>query len=233
MKNPWVHLHHSEEKRRPNGLYPLLLDLYDGGQRLDRMTVNSGQPWAQNFRLAADSQPGSFEPIPEGLYSLGLPDWVAGEGNWGAVWSDALGPFVCDIVTAAGTWTRRSELRVHMDWNDGAAPGTAGCVGLETRASAQRYLTWRKQGPLWVPLYTDWGLGSIHLPDFAKPTPAAAKPPVKIASHDGRSSALVGGKLADAVEVRLKRNADGSVDFWLNDAKQPEPAWTDVRIGLS
>ncbi len=156
------------------GLELLRLALWadDYSKEIDHVTVISGQGWAQHFRKAAESEPGSFEPIPEGRYLVDpAPAWCGGIGDYKTYWASGLGPVVIDIFNAPGNNTRRSELRIHQDANQSVAPGTAGCLGTQG-VTADDDFTRLKKVIQWFVSYkiteleVDWGLGSVK-----KPTP--------------------------------------------------------------
>lgn len=113
------------------GLELLRMALWVDGKEHDHVTVVSGQPGRQEFRLGKDSLPGSMEPIPEGYYKLGSLAWVGPSNDFTTVWNSGLGPVVVDIYNAPGNFTKRAELRIHADWNESYAPGTAGCLGVQ------------------------------------------------------------------------------------------------------
>lgn len=219
-----VYLQRSTEPRRPNGLWPLWLDLYQGSTRMDRLTVVSGAPAYQSFRLAADGHPGSLEPIPEGRYEVGAVEWAAGDENWGATWGLALGPWWCTISPLQSM--RRGDFGLHMDWNSGSSPGTAGCIAFDTRESARRWLAWRgaQTGP--VLLVVDWGLGSVEAP----PSPVQSPRTAKIYLSEDRSSAMLAGRRVEAMEVRLRRDPDGSLHYW-RDGREYPAEWMRFEAG--
>jgi lysozyme len=148
------------------GLELLRFAVWKNGVEIDHVTVISGQPGKQNFRLAAVSQPGSMEPIPEGFWVLSGPFWCNGEGNYNDDWAPGLGPVVLDINPTNGTVTWRAELRVHQDSNETNSPGSAGCVttqgpnGQRDFSRLNQILGWYKNLGL-RQFETDWGLGSI------------------------------------------------------------------------
>lgn len=227
---PWMHLHKSDQPRRANGIQPLWLDLYEGDKRVIRLTVNSGQGWAQVFRTGADSRAGSYEPIPEGRYLVYGTEWAGGRGNWTSVWSAALGPFVNVIDNDEGFYTERSELRLHMDWNLSGAPGTAGCIGFESREDGQTWLDWRSKFAGAIKLIVDWGLETVRLVSAGAPPKPPVTRPVKAYLTEGRTIALVDGQKVPDLELRFKRGADGSWHYWRNGVEQ-RAAWTRIEVG--
>jgi len=151
-------------------LLRLALWAYDYSKEIGHVTTVSGQPWAQHFRKAEDSQPGSFEPIPEGYYHVDpSPAWCGGIGDYQTYWAAGLGPVVIDIFNAPGNNTRRAELRIHQDANQSTSPGTAGCIGTQGE-NGDADFTRLKQIIQWFVLYkiedleVDWGLGSVKKP---------------------------------------------------------------------
>ena len=154
-------------EKNSEGLYLLRLALWQGANEIDHVHTVSGQPYAQVFRKGADSMPGSFEPIPEGHYTVSALEWAGGVGNYSAEWNSGLGPVVAEIRNAKPGQTRRAELLIHADWNEATSPGTAGCVGIQGPAG-QRDLTrlkqvvdWFRRLPVDAPLTVDWGLGTV------------------------------------------------------------------------
>lgn len=136
---------------------------HKGGTELDHVTTVSGQPGRQFFRLGADSIPGSMEPIPQGEYALGAPDWAGAPGDWGVSWNDGLGPVVIDVDELTPGQTRRGDLRIHCDWNEDRAPGSAGCITVQGK-TGPRDLDRMKRVLSWFATYqpkrltVDWGL---------------------------------------------------------------------------
>lgn len=67
--------------------------------------------------------PGSYRPIPEGLYTVGVPQ----HDERFAVHGDAIGPDWIDLfpTTYIGG---RSGILAHRDYNWQSSPGTAGCI---------------------------------------------------------------------------------------------------------
>ena len=149
--------------KNSEGLELLRLALWDETHELDHVHAVSGQPGRQTCRLGADSQPGSMEPIPQGHYLLGSPAWAGHVGDFATVWNDGLGPVVIDISNQQPGQTARAELRIHADWNEDYAPGTAGCIGIQGETGPrdlvrlQQVLAWFK---LYAPSWLDvaWGL---------------------------------------------------------------------------
>lgn len=148
------------------GLIPLRMALWQKGKELDHVTVVSGQPNRQNFRIATESHPGSMEPIPEGHYKVSGPFWANGAGNFNDDWAPGLGPVVFDINNAPGNATLRAELRIHQDSNEEISPGTAGCLGVQGEKGERDFsklkliMKWFSDYKI-VDLEIDYGLGSI------------------------------------------------------------------------
>ncbi len=156
------------QAQNAEGLELLRLALWNGDPRsgateLDHVTTVSGQPGCQYFRRGEDSEPGSMEPIPQGEYTLGEPVWASGDGNWAVSWSDGLGPVVIDVEPLDPAQTRRGDLRIHCDWNEDRAPGSAGCITVQGK-SGPRDLARMKQVLSWFAQYhpkrltVDWHL---------------------------------------------------------------------------
>jgi hypothetical protein len=85
----------------------------------------SGQGDVQNFRRPQDprSVPGNREPLPQGRYRIGAPQWKAGKDNWNASWGPGLGPVWLDLDATFSD--DRGAFGIHRD---DAGPGSAGCV---------------------------------------------------------------------------------------------------------
>lgn len=155
-----------------SGLFRLKLERWDlnAMQVKDNLTVYSGAPGRQNFRLAADSPPISNEPIPEGRYKLGDPDainginWASGQvDNYTGSWGNGLGPVWVGIHPLKGLLTSREALGIHLDANARTSPGSAGCVVVPDQSSLIHLVTWfTKDYPRY--LVVDWGLGSVKTP---------------------------------------------------------------------
>jgi hypothetical protein len=81
----------------------------------------SGMPNCPPVPPGEDS-PGSCRPIPQGLYTIGLPVHESESG-----WDDAIGPDWIPLgpLTPIGG---RDGFLFHRDWNYLRSPGTAGCI---------------------------------------------------------------------------------------------------------
>lgn len=215
---PWMHLHRSDKSARSSGLQVLHLDLYEGDKRIERLEAVSGAPSYQVFRTGQASRSGSMEPIPEGRYVVFGTEWAGRPGDWMTSFSQALGPWINVVENDANFWTERSELRFHMDWNQAVAPGTAGCIAFEDRATAQVWLDWRAKHAGAIKLIVDYGLGSVRVPSqVPKLQPVL---PVKAFLTEGRTSALVDGQKVAELDLRVKRNANGSLHYWRDGAER-------------
>lgn len=148
-----------------HGLVRLKLEYVKDGKPVDSLLCISGQARAQFFRTGKDSRRGSFEPLPEGKWTLSDLKWAAGKDVYnGTVWSDGLGPvkIFMDYVPIDGT--RRQAIEIHLDWNKNRFPGTAGCIGINNVADFKQLVTWlRDTDP--KELYVDWGLGTVKMPN--------------------------------------------------------------------
>lgn len=143
------------------------------GFSLNGYPVRSGAAGAQNLRLAADSRPGSYEPIPEGRYLLGDSDsidgvnWASGRvDNYSGSWGEGLGPVWIGIHPVKGLRFSRVVLGIHQDTGH---PGTAGCIGFplldHLKDMISRHFRSEDYPRL---LVVDWGLGSVdvHFPNW-------------------------------------------------------------------
>ena len=111
--------------RLPNGLYKLKLGLYRRGgdwALLDEVWCVSGLPECQNFRTGSAAEPGSYEPIPEGYYWCGIPEWRSTVGDWNASWGNGLGPVWIGLTKFTAQQTRRDSFGIHQDSNISIAP---------------------------------------------------------------------------------------------------------------
>lgn len=162
----------SDNSKTESGLYKLKLELWDltTSQVKSNLTVFSGAPGRQVFRLASASPPLSSEPIPEGRYKLGDADavnginWASGQvDNYTGSWGNGLGPVWVGIHPLSGLLTSREALGIHLDANARTSPGSAGCVVIPDQSSLIHYVEWHKKNwPRY--LVVDWKLGSITTP---------------------------------------------------------------------
>lgn len=138
-------------------------------QRLDSVDAVSGQSYAQYFRKPRDSQSGSNEPLPEGIWNVQNPEagtngveWADGVGNYGASWDPALGPTWTALVPQRGYETARANIGIHLDANRPSSPGTAGCIGITTLAGLKKFVGWFAQSES-APraVLVDWNLGVV------------------------------------------------------------------------
>lgn len=161
---PFLHLRRNKgSKPDIRGLYPLTLTLYDKKKKtvIESVPCNSGQPYdRQVFELASSSQPGSCHPIPEGQYEVSGPFWAGVADTYTTIFSNALGPVVCDINPVLPTKTARGEFRIHLDANYSYSPGTAGCIGIVNLQDLKKVIRWVKKYPF-MKLYVNYGFGTI------------------------------------------------------------------------
>jgi lysozyme len=148
------------------GCFKLKLEYIKDGLAKDSLVVVSGTPKRQFFRTGKDSRRGSFEPLPEGKWTIHSPImWKGGSDVYdrNKVWETGIGPvkILLDYVPVDGT--RRGNIEIHLDWNKSTNPGTAGCIGVNTISDFQRLVGWlRETDPR--ELYVDWGLDTVKLP---------------------------------------------------------------------
>ena len=123
------------------------------------------------FRTAEDSEPRSFEPLPEGRWTISDVLWKDGKDNYsGRVWKDGLGPAKIHMCYKEPGATRRSAIEIHIDWNkSGGKPGSAGCICPHDIAGFKTLVSWlRDTDPR--SLYVDWGLGTCPMPKAPEAT---------------------------------------------------------------
>lgn len=140
----------------------LNVELVENGQVVDRVQAVSGRPGRQNFRTAAQSREGSHEPLPEGTYSLGTPEFDANSfGN------EALGGMWIGIDPNQST--ERTALGIHVDGDRTAKPGTEGCLGFIRIEDGRKVSDWIEGGA--NQMVVDYGLGTVD--GGSKPQPQA------------------------------------------------------------
>ncbi|MEB3333555.1 MAG: glycoside hydrolase family protein [Cyanobacteriota bacterium] len=151
-------------KRDQFGLNVLILEYIKDGSCVGSLEVCSGAPGCQAFRTGAESQAGSFEPLPEGLWQIENIAWCDGRDNYtGNTFSSGLGPVSTPLVYRAPGSTRRASIEIHIDWNRQGAPGTAGCIGIYSIGDYKKLVTWlRDTDPR--DLFVDWGKGTCPKP---------------------------------------------------------------------
>jgi lysozyme len=166
-----------------NGLAVLEVALMKGNKKIDSVSAVSGATNAQAFRLPSQSKAGSREPLPEGIWDLGLPkpdpitkarssisklvEFASGIPNdFGQDWpsdSDGLGPVYIEMTCRSKT--ERSDIGFHVDNNSTTAPGTVGCVGIVNDSglkSLRKFVSWfddSNSAPHVA--IVDWALGSV------------------------------------------------------------------------
>ncbi|MEB3259285.1 MAG: glycoside hydrolase family protein [Cyanobacteriota bacterium] len=151
-------------QRDPYGLNVLRLDYIKTGAVAGSLKVCSGAPGCQVFRTGTESQRGSNEPLPEGLWFIHNIEWCDGRDNYnGAVFSSGLGPVSIPLDYKGPGTTRRGNIEIHIDWNREGVPGTAGCIGIYSIGDYKTLVSWlRETDPR--DLYVDWGLGTCPQP---------------------------------------------------------------------
>ena len=96
--------------------------------------------YTQDFLLPShpDSYPGSLQPIPQGLYTVGSLEWAGSRGDYSAAFSSAIGPFWVAITATFGD--DRGAFGFHMDHNYTSSPGSAGCVVFQSLSVARLFV---------------------------------------------------------------------------------------------
>jgi len=170
-------------KTLANGLTQLEVSLMDGQNTLASVPAVSGAPDRQAFRLPANSRAGSREPLPEGIWDLGLPkpvpihtsrphvdkivEFASGSSNdFNVDWpdrNDGLGPVYVEMTCKSNTG--RDCIGIHCDNNSSFAPGTVGCVGIAKDSgykTLRKFVSWFAD-PERAPqvAIVDWGLGTV------------------------------------------------------------------------
>lgn len=146
------------------GCFVLEMEYFKGGKLVDSLDVCSGAPGRQIFKTGPDSVPKSLQPLPEGKWRVENIKWATGKDIYKGEFDTAgVGPVSVPLTYLGPNSTRRSAIEIHIDWNRGGSPGTAGCVGLYTIADYQRFVRWlRDTDPR--DFYVDWGLGTCPKP---------------------------------------------------------------------
>jgi Bacterial pre-peptidase C-terminal domain len=143
-----------------SGLVQLQLELVQGNKVLDKVVAISGIAGKQNFRLPSQSQSGSMEPLPEGKWSLGSPEWAGNaKGDFNSSWGEGLGPVWVSVEPLMST--QRSAIGIHLDSNASYSPGTAGCIGVTSKNDLQKVVSWFDNSLAPKTVVVDWGLGSV------------------------------------------------------------------------
>jgi lysozyme len=113
------------------------------------------------FRKGKDSRVGSYEPLPEGLWRMHQPEWKNGKNKYEPKdYSAGLGPVRVRLDYKKPGTTERAAIEIHIDANRERSPGTAGCLGVQTRADFKKLAGWLDDDPSPKDLYVDYGLGS-------------------------------------------------------------------------
>lgn len=174
----------STKRLNSSGLVILRVALMKGSTIIDEVSAVSGQPNRQAFRLPAASKAGSQEPLPEGIWDLGLPkpdtmtkkrdrvdkvvEFASGrDDDFSKDWpdnSDGLGPIYIEMNCQQNT--ERDNIGFHLDNNASESPGTNGCIGIikdSGLTSLRRFAGWFKdKANAPHTAIVDWGLGSLN-----------------------------------------------------------------------
>jgi hypothetical protein len=145
--------------KTPSGLVQLQLELVQGSKVVDKVAAVSGIPGKQAFRPPSQSQSGSMEPLPEGKWSLGSPEWASGKGNFNGSWGEGLGPVWVSVEPQMST--QRSDIGIHLDSNASYSPGTSGCIGVTSKSDLQKVVSWFDNSLAPKTVVVDWGLGTV------------------------------------------------------------------------
>lgn len=135
-----------------DGCEKLKLSLSDADKLIFECYAKSGQARAQKYRKAGRNVPGSMEPCPQGLYKVSDIIWYGGKDNFAASGGQGLGPLFVPIYCEKEL--RRGEFGIHLDTG---APGTAGCIGLQSMEDLRKLVAALRQVDP-KELDVDWGL---------------------------------------------------------------------------
>jgi lysozyme len=154
--------------KNADGLEILLLAFISPkGKVLDKLTVVSGAPGKQIFRLLEDGIPGSLEPIPQSRYFVADIEWAGGKDDFVTPHPhpmNGIGPVFVPLVRTIpirdrerGNSGGRDAFGFHIDNNNSFAPGSAGCVCVSTIPELKELVRLLR---LYDPrdLFVDWGL---------------------------------------------------------------------------
>lgn len=142
-----------------NQLKPLKLSLVRDGLEEVSYSVVSGKPGKQELRLAKDSVSDTNEPIPEGHYRIGnLRDYGPTEHPRLAGIARYFLPLHFSRSTQTHKTQPRTDLGLHVDKDVRIDPGTAGCIGMLTRAELKQVLSWVSRNESARYLWVDYGL---------------------------------------------------------------------------
>jgi lysozyme len=160
---PYLRLTKTNQKDK-YGCYVLILEYIKNNRVADSLEVCSGQPNHQAFRIGSNSNAGSYEPLPEGRWSISDIIFAGGVNDYETVYEDGVGPVKIPLDYAEPGDTERGEILFHTDWNRGRGfPGTVGCVGTYSLADTKTLVGWlRDTNP--QNLYVDWKLGTCPQP---------------------------------------------------------------------
>ena len=150
-------------KTNAAGLELLKLEYIKSGQPVGSISVVSGAPGAQQFKIGSRSRSGSLEPLPEGRWGVEDVAWAAGVDNYSGNWGTGLGPVSTPLRYLGPGKTERSAIEIHIDSNARTSPGTAGCIGIADESDYRKFVSWlRDTDPR--DLYVDYNLGTCPKP---------------------------------------------------------------------
>lgn len=201
-------------------LHILRLELLGPGRRvLGAVTASSGSWRAQNFRVWTKSVTGSAEPVPEGewlidpLYAHNGLTFAAEFGDYDTTFFEtddgntaaSLGPVYMPVYYRFRERDRsqhvngrpRSEIGIHLD---AGTPGTAGCIGIRSKAELQTLVGWFDDAAT-APrrVFVDWGLGTRF--EWPWDTGGAA---CTIHSEDGKANVRSGPGTSSGIVTVLR-----------------------------
>jgi hypothetical protein len=140
------------------GFRQLRLDFFNRTKRVDSTSALSGYASRQyeEFVDPVLDVSKSGRPIPEGIYTIGEPEYT--EQSWGPglghIWI-ALEPLAEYQVN------NRSAFGIHNDANREWSRGSAGCVVTWSDPDIERIAKWCEQTARPTHLVVDWGLGFL------------------------------------------------------------------------
>lgn len=127
------------------GLWPLKLDCWENRNGVfinhGHLIVNSGQPWAQEFRDLPHEVAGQYEPIPEGKYTPGPLEFASGRwGDYSSEFKEIQSPIWCVIH-------RTRAIGFHLDGNRTNSPGSAACPVFRSNQDMRTFVDWWEEDP--------------------------------------------------------------------------------------